>query len=312
MKSTNIAIVGECMVELQQAGDLYKSGFGGDTLNTAVYLSRLTSQYGIETAYFTGLGRDPFSQAMLRSWQEEAIDTTHVRISNSKLPGMYAIETAVDGERSFYYWRNDSAAKYWLRDIPVNDLAKEFSQFDWVYLSGISLAILPTDCLDILYQALSLCHQSGVKVAFDNNYRPKLWESQTQAQHVYKTFMALTDLAFLTFEDEIALWGDSHEEQAITRAQQCGIQEIVIKRGAKPCMIIAQQERESVAAQSIEHVVDTTAAGDSFSAGYLAKRIIGGSPYAAAQLGHQLAGTVIQHRGAVIARDLMPQIQGHN
>ena len=308
MNKQKIAIIGECMVELQQAGDLYKPSFGGDTLNTAIYLSRLTSQYGIETAYFTGLGKDPFSNAMLESWQHEGINTQHVRISNSKLPGMYAIETAADGERHFYYWRNDSAAKYWLRDYQVDSLAQELSQFDWLYLSGISLAILPEDCLDTLYDALMLCHQNGVHIAFDNNYRSQLWPSVVEAREVYKKVMSLTHLAFLTFDDEMALWGDTQEEQSITRAQTFGIKEIVIKHGANPCSIIDLNKRTQVAANVIEHVIDTTAAGDSFSAGYLAKRLTGGTAQAAAHLGHQLAGNVIQHRGAIIARDLMPNI----
>ncbi|SJL84272.1 sugar kinase [Vibrio palustris] len=308
MKKNNIAIIGECMVELQQAGELYKPSFGGDTLNTALYLARLTAPHGIETAYFTGLGRDPFSKAMLTSWQSEAINTQHVRISETKLPGMYAIETAEDGERSFYYWRNDSAAKYWLRGCDAHSLSDELSEFKWIYLSGISLAILPTDCLETLYEALVLCRDNGVHIAFDNNYRPALWDSTAKAREIYQKFMALTDLAFLTFDDEMMLWGDTQEDQAITRAQQCGIQEVIIKRGSQPCLIIDAKQRTSVAANQIDHVVDTTAAGDSFSAGYLAKRITGGSPQAAAQLGHQLAGNVIQHRGAVIAREFMPNM----
>ncbi len=49
-----VAIIGECMVELKKEHDELKQGFGGDTLNTAVYLSRLTKPQGIETAYLTG------------------------------------------------------------------------------------------------------------------------------------------------------------------------------------------------------------------------------------------------------------------
>ena len=308
MKANRVAIIGECMVELQKSGDTVKQSFGGDTLNTAVYLSRLTSQHGIETSYITGLGKDPFSREMLEAWQKEKINTDLVRISETKLPGMYAIETAPDGERSFYYWRNDAAAKFWLRDIDILPLANELSQFQWIYLSGISLAILPEECREKLFDTLLLCHQDGVKIAFDNNYRPKLWDSVQTARDTYLKFMALTDMAFLTFDDEVMLYGDTKVNQAIERAEYCGIKEIIVKRGAEPCLVVNAGERDEIAATKVAKVIDTTAAGDSFSAGYLAKRLTGGTPHEAAQLGHQVAGTVIQHRGAIIPLDAMPHL----
>ena len=61
-----------------------------------------------------------------------------------------------------------------------------------------------------------------------------------------------------------------------------------------------------VAATPVARVVDTTAAGDSFAAAYLATRLAGGGPAAAAASGHRLAGAVVSHRGAIIPRDAMP------
>lgn len=308
MKVNRVAIIGECMVELQKSADQLKQSFGGDTLNTAVYLSRLTQQHGISTAYATGLGKDPFSQHMLASWQQEGINTDLVNISDTKLPGMYAIETAPDGERSFYYWRNDSAAKYWLRDCNPAELAHSLSQFQVIYLSGISLAILPADCLEKLVDALNQCREQGCTIAFDNNYRPALWNSVADAQEAYAQILRLTDLAFLTFDDEVMLYGPHTEQDAITRTQAFGVQEIVIKRGAQECLVHINNETIAVPANQISNVVDTTAAGDSFSAGYLAKRLTGGNPFESAQSGHLLAGTVIQHRGAIIPCAAMPTL----
>lgn len=308
MKVNRVAIIGECMVELQKADDQLKQSFGGDTLNTALYLSRLTQQHGITTSYVTGLGKDPFSKQMIASWQQEGIDTDLVQISESKLPGIYAIETAADGERSFYYWRNDSAAKFWLRDHSVLNLAEALSQHQVIYLSGISLAILPQDCREKLIELLTLCRKDGVMIAFDNNYRPKLWESVQAARDMYARVLQLTDIAFLTFDDEVMLYGDNTEQQAIERTQALGVKEIVVKRGAEECFVVTQDDFIAVPAVKVRNVVDTTAAGDSFSAGYLAKRLTGGSTVDSAVSGHALAGTVIQHRGAIIPRDVMPQI----
>lgn len=308
MKVNRVAVIGECMVELQKTDDQLKQSFGGDTLNTALYLSRLTQQHGVTTAYVTGLGKDPFSKEMLANWQQEGLNTDLVQISDNKLPGIYAIETAPDGERSFFYWRNDSAAKYWLRDGSVESFAAALSQNQVIYLSGISLAILPTDCREKLVELLTLCRKDGVKVAFDNNFRPALWESLDAARDMYASVLRLTDIAFLTFDDEVMLYGDSEEQQAIERTQAFGVKEIVVKRGAQECYVVTPNDFIAVPAVKVSNVVDTTAAGDSFSAGYLAKRLTGGSTVDSAVAGHTLAGTVIQHRGAIIPRDAMPLI----
>lgn len=308
MQISRVAVIGECMVELQKTNENhYKQSFGGDTLNTALYLSRLTSKH-ITTSYVTGLGKDPFSQAMLDSWHKEAIDTSHVHISEKKLPGLYSISTTDDGERSFQYWRNDSAARYWLLEQSEAAVIDTLSQYELIYLSGVSLAILPKEALNKLMDILTVCKAQGCKIAFDNNYRPALWDTPQQAQQAYQAILPLTDIAFLTYDDEEMLYGDINEEQAITRTQALGVNEIVIKRGAEACFVITQDERIEVAAQKIDNIVDTTAAGDSFSAGYLAKRLTGGNLLESAQMGHELAGTVICFRGAIIPAQEMPEL----
>lgn len=307
MKVKSVAVIGECMVELQKAGEGYKQSFGGDTLNTALYLARQTKDLNVNINYLTGMGKDPFSRSMIDSWKKEGITTSSIYISDTKLPGMYAIETSPDGERSFYYWRNDAAARFWIREYTPEKLASLLSQSDFLYLSGISLAILPEDCLDILFEALTIYKKGNGKIAFDNNYRPTLWGSKLQTQEVYKRILSLTDIAFLTYDDEELLYGDTSEPQSIERTQKLGVGEIVVKRGAEACFVITQDEGFiEVPANQVLSVVDTTAAGDSFSAGYLAKRLTGGTTQESALAGHLLAGTVIQYPGAIIPTHAMP------
>ncbi|RCS69966.1 sugar kinase [Vibrio casei] len=307
MTTFNIAVIGECMIELQQSGDFLSQRFGGDTLNTALYLARLTKHTNIKTSYVTALGHEGFSQNMIDSWIKEAIDTQHILRLENKQPGMYYIETDNAGERSFYYWRNDAAAKYMFDQNESAQLIEKLSKFDAVYLSGITLAILTEQGREQLFILLGKVKANGGKVIFDNNFRPKLWPSIEKAQQAYLKTLSFCDIALLTFDDEQDLFGDEDIEQCIARTQGQGVQEIAIKRGSKDCIVIEADSIQYIPTKPVDNVIDTTAAGDSFSAGYLAKRLNGHSAKDSALLGHKVAGTVIQHQGAII-----PNVAMHN
>lgn len=306
MVMKRIAIIGECMIELQNKKGGITQTFGGDTLNTAVYLSRLSKEKGVEVSYVTGLGQDKFSQEMLAFWQAEGINSDLVFHSKDKQTGLYLIETDPDGERHFFYWRNDSAAKYWLDQIEQTDLWHSFSDFDVIYLSGISLAILSEEHRQRLLNLLAACRKNGCLIAFDNNYRPQLWNNADEAAACYASALKVTDVALLTHDDEEALYGPHSAEEVIRRTHDFGVPEVVVKRGVENCLVSTLDEQFSVPSVKVRDVVDTTAAGDSFSAGYLAARLTGADAEEAATSGHLLASCVIQHSGAIFPIEFMP------
>ncbi|PLR37987.1 ketodeoxygluconokinase [Chimaeribacter californicus] len=310
MTSQKIAVIGECMIELSQKGADLSRGFGGDTLNTAVYLARQVPETTLGVHYVTALGTDTFSQEMLAAWQREKVNTSLVQRLENKLPGLYFIETDAQGERTFYYWRNEAAARFWLDGPQADALCEQLAHYDYLYLSGISLAILTPERRERLMTLLRDCRAHGGKVIFDNNYRPRLWQQREETQQAYQAMLACTDIAFLTLDDEDALWGEQPVGAVIARTRALGVTEIVIKRGAEACLVSDPQGTlHEVAAVKLakEEVVDTTAAGDSFSAGYLAVRLTGGDVVAAAERGHLTASTVIRHRGAIIPLEAMPR-----
>lgn len=140
--SKKIAVIGECMIELSEKGAAVNRGFGGDTLNTSVYIARQTDASELGVHYVTALGTDTFSQQMLESWQSENVQTDLIQRMADRLPGLYYIETDDTGERTFYYWRNEAAAKFWLESEQSAAICEELATYDYLYLSGISLAIL--------------------------------------------------------------------------------------------------------------------------------------------------------------------------
>jgi 2-dehydro-3-deoxygluconokinase len=309
MQAQTVYAIGECMIELQRSagGPGMDYRFGGDTLNAAVYMARLLDPAKVRVAYVTGLGVDGMSAEMLAGWEREGIDTSTVQRLPDRLPGIYMIETDPDGERRFHYWRKDSAARHWLEAPEAGKVLVQLAGARMVYLSGISLAILSPADRELLIAALAQCRARGGSVVFDNNYRPRLWESAQVAAEVYRRVLAHTDIALLTLDDEVALYGQTNAREVAERTRGYGVGEVVVKCGAEPCVVWAAGQLHEVAPEPVAEVVDTTAAGDSFGAAYMAARLSGQDPAAAARAGHKLAGTVIRYRGAIIGRELMPK-----
>src|SRR5579859_2093797 len=260
-----VAAIGECMIEFSQSADgAFHRGFGGDTLNTALYLSRL----GVDASYVTALGDDALSEAMLTSWQSEGIKTDLVTRVAGRLPGLYMIERDARGERTFLYWRDRAPARE-LFDRADAPLLDRLARFDWLYLSGISLSLYGDSGRARLRELLATTRKNGGKVAFDGNYRPRGWGDAATARRAFTEILPLVDLALPTFEDEQALFGDETLEACIERLRRASIKEIVVKRGAQGCVIADGGDTSDVLPPSVVQPVDTTAAGDSFNAAYL-------------------------------------------
>ena len=261
-----IALIGECMIELQHRADgsLHQS-FGGDTLNTAVYLRRELGDAG-SVDYVTALGDDSFSDAMCEHWHAEGLGLGRVQRLPGRLPGLYCIQTDAQGERKFLYWRNEAAVRDCFTTPAAEPVLAALPGYDVVYFSGITLAVLGDIGRERLLQALIEARQRGAKVVFDNNYRPRLWADVQTAREAYRRVLAAVDIALLTEDDERALFGYEDSEQVF--AAYPSIAEVVLKRGADACLIRCAGERFAVPALKVEKVVDTTAAGDSFSAAY--------------------------------------------
>jgi len=310
MGAHTVYAIGECMIELQKTaqgqGGTMDYRFGGDTLNTAVYMARLLDPAKTNVAYVTGLGADGMSAEMLAAWAREGIDTSCVQQLPDRLPGIYMIETDPIGERRFHYWRRDSAARHWLAAPGAAAVLERLSGARMVYLSGISLAILAPGDRDRLIATLAQCRAAGGTVVFDNNYRPRLWESPDAAREVYGRVLAHADIALLTLDDEVALYGPADARAVVERTRALGVGEVVVKCGGAPCVVWHDGVLHEIAPAPVRDVIDTTAAGDSFGAAYMAARLAGKGPDDAARAGHRLAGTVIRHRGAIIPRDAMP------
>ena len=291
--------IGECMLQLrEERKGKFAQGFGGDSLNTAIYLSRL----GISTSYLTALGDDGWSDQMVALWNKEGIDTSLVRRVPGRMPGLYIIQNDASGERQFSYWRDRSPARE-IFERDEQSLAQSFLQHDRIYFTGITLSLYDHDGRTRLFDYLQRANDAGAWIVFDTNFRKRGWPDMKEADRAFRQAIEMADILFASHEDMAAVFGRSGD--AMFDIAKCV--EKILKMPDASARLVWRNHDEVVAPLPVKKVVDTTAAGDSFAAGYLAARMKGKAPLMAAAAGHQLANVVIQHPGAIIPRSKMPK-----
>ena len=294
----NFASIGECMVELSSTGEgLYRRGFAGDTLNTAWGVRALADPSELDVRYVTCVGDDKLSDDLVGFIDGAGIGTGSIRRVPARTVGLYMI--TLDGyERSFTYWRDTAAARL-LAENP-DALAAALADVDCVYLSGITLAILSPEHRRNLLDVLAGVRARGGMIAFDGNVRLRLWPNVDAMRAGLEAGYRASTIALPTFPDEQAIFNDVSAEVCAIRIAGYGVPEVVVKDGADPCTLWFDGAAHVVPAVKVEQPTDTTGAGDSFNAGYLAARLSGASPIEAAKLGHRVASRVICSPGALI------------
>jgi 2-dehydro-3-deoxygluconokinase len=292
--------IGECMVELSQAGEgLLRKGFAGDTLNTAWYARAcMPSSWTVD--YFTALGDDAMSDEMAAFFESHGIGTDHIRRIKGKAPGLYMINLR-NGERSFSYWRDSSAARQLAAD--PDRLREAVEASDVIYFSGITLAILPREDTDTLLAETRRAKASGKLVVFDPNIRPRLWSSYDVMHTVISEGARASTLVMPSFDDEASHFGDDSIEATIHRYRALGAPNIVVKNGADGATLDFEGKRAMVPAEKVETVVDTTSAGDSFNGSFLAKYLETKDAETSARFAAKVAARVVSEHGALVARD---------
>jgi 2-dehydro-3-deoxygluconokinase len=307
MKKT-IACIGESMVEvamLPGADAQAKIGFGGDTLNTAIYMARLGQQTDFEACYVTLLGDDPNGDAMLRAWRNEQVCCRHVEQLDHRETGLYMINVDDQGERAFRYWRSSAPTRELFEGEQGQARLEALRDMDGLFFTGITLAILHPQSRERLLGLAMAFKQAGKLVAYDTNHRARLW-SVSEAQAFNRRALASCNLALPSEEDLVGIFGEPESDWR-RFLNDFAIDEIVLKHGGEPLEIYHQGEWLKLPLSGLDFVVDTTAAGDSFNAGYFAARWRHDNPREAALRAHHLASVVISYPGAIIPLSAMPK-----
>ncbi|WP_163849117.1 sugar kinase [Pseudooceanicola aestuarii] len=296
--------IGECMVELSPtAPGRLDQGFAGDVLNTLWY-ARAHLPAAREVGFHSGFGSDPLSLGMKAFIGAAGIACDPSPTIAERLPGLYMIH--LDGaERSFSYWRDMSAARMLMREADL--LWQRVAGAEMVFLSGITLAILPPEDCAALLDGLRRHLRPGARIAFDPNIRPRLWPDHQRMLRVIEQAAALSDIVLPSFEDEHGWFGDPTPEATLRRYHALGAGQVVVKNGAEPTLTLGAQGITRHPVPPVAGLVDTTAAGDSFNGAYLACLLRGAPEAEAVAAAQHCAGQVVSRRGALIPFDQLGQ-----
>jgi len=297
---SSFLIIGECMLELNaQSEKSYSKAFAGDSYNCAVYAKRW--QPNLKVSYLTTVGTDSVSDEMLKEWASEGIDCSLVMKTESAQPGIYMISTDDEGERSFSYWRKDSAATQLMQVLAAAGGAEAIPYFDYVYFSGISLAILNEVDKKSLLDLIQTLRKRGAKVAFDPNYRASMWQSDEHAKYWLESAYQCCDIAMPGLDEHKVLFKQTTPQEVREQLQGLGVRESVVKCGEQGvCSYGGNDSFCHLPFTPAENQLDSTAAGDSFAGTYLASRIVGQSRAESLENANKIAGFVVQHKGAIV------------
>src|SRR5438876_10797091 len=133
-----VVAVGEALIEFVRGGDgRFGIGCAGDSFNVAVYLARA----GIDAAFATALGDDPYSDAILALAAAEGVACDLVLRTRGRLPGLALVDTDAAGTRQRHDWRIEAPARD-LFELPEwGRVAEGVGKAKLVYFSGITLSL---------------------------------------------------------------------------------------------------------------------------------------------------------------------------
>jgi 2-dehydro-3-deoxygluconokinase len=285
--------MGEPMLEFNQQPSpdgrrLYLEGFGGDTSNAAIAAAR----QGASAAYVTGIGRDAAGERFLELWRQEGVDTSGVTIADHSATGIYFVMHSDAGHR-FLYYRDGSAAS---RIGPENVPESLFSNAKIAYFSGISQAI-SASASDAVFHAMALTRAGGGLIAYDTNYRPRLWPP-ARAAAVIHAAIARADIALPGMDDAKALTGLDDPDAIADFYLRLGPPLVVLKMGAAGAMVATPDHRTLIPPHPCTPV-DASGAGDTFGGSFAARLLAGDAAVPAARYAGTAAALKTEGYGAV-------------
>lgn len=292
--TADLLCMGEPMLEFNQlppnadGTTHYLEGYGGDTSNAAIAAARQGARVGMIAA----VGRDMPGDRFLSLWQREGVDTSCVIRSDRAQTGVYFVTHDADGHHFLHYRSGSASSLYSVADLPEAAIASTRI----LYLSGISQGISASAC-DAAFAAIDVARRSGVAVAYDTNYRPRLWPPARAAATMHAA-MRSVDYALPSIDDARILTGLHEAEAILDFYLRLGPATVVLKMGEAGAWVATTASRTLIPAFPVA-AVDATGAGDTFCGSFLARVLVGDGVEDAARYASVAAALKCTGYGAV-------------
>ena len=291
-----ICAIGECMMELTNAKmELYSQSIAGDTLNFASYLDKKI----FDTSYFTAVGTSDISKRVISFLKKQKIKTNLVSLINSYEIGLYLIENSKAGEKIFYYWRDNSAAKFFFNNQKIKKCQNQLKKFQYVYFSGITLSLFDDNNFHKFLSLIEFLKKKKIKIIFDFNIRIKRWSKKKLFFYFSKT-LPFVDILFSSGEDLNFLKGNTSLKTFKNLIQKYNIEHGIFRNNARLNYSFYKDESYFIKNKIKNKVVDTSGAGDGYNAAYISKFIKFNDPQKALYAASQIGAKIVMKKGAIV------------
>ena len=292
----NVCSIGEAMIEISNIkNSLYNQSFAGDTLNFCNYLDKKK----LNAFFLSAIGKSEINQSLLDFIKSKNISTKYIKQINQFEVGLYLIKNKDNGEKQFFYWRDESAAKQYFNNIDFLNLYKELKNFDYIYFSGITLSIIHISKLNNFIKLLKLLKRKKIKIVFDFNIRPSRWNKKN-LNIFLDSVLKFVDICFLSGED-MNYWKNKNDIKSYEQiVRKYKLKHSIFRKNAKFTYVFLNKTRYVFKNKLLKTVVDTSGAGDGFNAAYLSNFIVNNDPVLALKAGSSLGSKIVMKKGAIV------------
>ena len=292
----NVCSIGEAMIEISNIkNSFYNQSFAGDTLNFCNYLDKKK----LNAFFLSAIGKSEINQSLLDFVKSKNISTKYIKQINQFEVGLYLIKNKDNGEKQFFYWRDESAAKQYFNNIDFLNLYKELKNFDYIYFSGITLSIIHISKLNNFIKLLKLLKSKKIKIVFDFNIRPSRWNKKN-LNIFLDSVLKFVDICFLSGED-MNYWKNKNNIKSYEQiVRKYKLKHSIFRKNAKFTYVFLNKTRYVFKNKLLKTVVDTSGAGDGFNAAYLSNFIVNNDPVLALKAGSSLGSKIVMKKGAIV------------
>ncbi|MFC6906511.1 carbohydrate kinase [Halalkalicoccus tibetensis] len=303
MADPNILVAGETLIDFlpDRPGSLrevetFTRRPGGAPANVAVGLAAL----GEVPWFWTRVGGDPFGEDLIETLESHDLPQRLVERDPDAKTTLAFVSHDEEADREFSFYR-DRTADTRMEPGTIDDALLE--RVSWVHLGGVTLASDPSRAATL--ELAERAGEFGCTVSFDPNARPELWDDREEFEALVGEILPQVDVLKATPED-LAEAGIEGEGTDLARAAcDRGPHTTLVTLGGEGALAVGTDESpwNDEASHPGYRVdpVDTTGAGDAFTAGAIAALAGGEGLAEALAFGNAVAATTTTAEGAMTA-----------